>query len=322
MHFVRTFIVMTMLVVSTAASAWNNSGHMMVAAVAWAQLEELTKTRAIELLKRNPNYKEWPKYKGWMKDVPKADRDKATFMIAATWPVFLRDIAKKPEHAGPDDYVDDGSDPDEATNANNDVRYQDKMLHRYWHFVDLPFSRDGTALEQPKKPTALTQIIIFRDTIATHTADDDVKSYDLVWLLHLVGDVHQPLHATARFSQEAPQGDRGGNDIRLCDEDECEKNLHSFWDQAAGIGTRIKEIMEAADDLDEPAAEKLEISDPQKWIEESFEIAKASVYKKPIGAGNGAFTITRAYKKSARAIAEDRIALGARLGKLLNEFLR
>jgi hypothetical protein len=50
-----------MLVVSTAASAWNNSGHMMVAAVAWAQLEELTKTRAIELLKRNPNYKEWPK---------------------------------------------------------------------------------------------------------------------------------------------------------------------------------------------------------------------------------------------------------------------
>jgi hypothetical protein len=33
---------------------------MMVAAVAWAQLE-LTKTRAIELLKRNPNYKEWPK---------------------------------------------------------------------------------------------------------------------------------------------------------------------------------------------------------------------------------------------------------------------
>jgi len=61
MHFVRTFMVMTMLVVSTAASAWNNSGHMMVAAVAWAQLEELTKTRAIELLKRNPNYKEWPK---------------------------------------------------------------------------------------------------------------------------------------------------------------------------------------------------------------------------------------------------------------------
>jgi hypothetical protein len=71
------------------------------------------------------------------------------------------------------------------------------MAHRYWHFVDLPFSRDGTALQQTKKPNALTQIIVFQDTIASATADDDVKSYDMVWLLHLVGDVHQPLHATA-----------------------------------------------------------------------------------------------------------------------------
>ena len=38
-------------------------------------------------------------------------------------------------------------------------------------------------------------------------ADDDVKSYDMVWLLHLVGDVHQPLHATSRFSAASPQGD-------------------------------------------------------------------------------------------------------------------
>jgi hypothetical protein len=106
--------------------------------------------------------------------------------------------AKKPTVAGPDDYVDDSSDPEAAPDAKRNIGYDDKMAHRYWHFVDLPFSRDGTALQQTKKPNALTQIIVFQDTIASATADDDVKSYDMVWLLHLVGDVHQPLHATAR----------------------------------------------------------------------------------------------------------------------------
>src|SRR5262245_48474805 len=49
-------------------------------------------------------------------------------------------------------------------------------------------------------------------------ADDDVRSYDLVWLIHLVGDAHQPLHATARFSKTFPDGDAGGNPVKIdCD---------------------------------------------------------------------------------------------------------
>src|SRR6266516_3189715 len=316
MYLVRTIVTAAMLVVSTAAFGWNNRGHMMVGAIAWDQLEESTQERAIELLKLNPNYKDW------IKDIPKAQQDKAAFMKAATWPDFIRGLAKKPGEAGPHDYIDDGSDPEQSPGANNNIGYEDLLLHRYWHFVDLPFSRDGNALKQPKTPNALTQIIAFRNTIASKTADDDVKSYDLVWLLHLVGDVHQPLHATARFSQDSPDGDRGGNDVALC-EDPCRKNLHSFWDQAAGTGNSITAIIKAADNLDEADETEVQISDPQKWVEESFGIAKASVYKRPIGASNGPFTLTDAYKKSARNIAEERIALaGARLAKLLNDFLR
>jgi S1/P1 Nuclease len=78
-----------------------------------------------------------------------------------------------------------------------------------------------------------------------------------------------------------------------------------------------------ANNLDGPDFDDVVISDPQKWIEESFEIAKASVYKHPIGANNGPFAVTKAYKKAARTIAEERIALaGARLAKLLNDSLR
>jgi len=55
----------------------------------------------------------------------------------------------------------------------------------------------------------------------------------------------------------------------------------------------------------------------------SFELAKKYAYRSPIGDDNGPFQLTQAYKKKARSVAEDQIALaGARLAKMLNEHLR
>src|SRR5262249_13315334 len=104
MRLVQIVVATVVTFVSSAAMAWNNRGHMMIAAVAWEQLEEGTQQRATELLKLNPNYKDW------VKGVSRTDYDKTAFMKASTWPDFIRAIAKKPEAAGPDDYVDDGSD--------------------------------------------------------------------------------------------------------------------------------------------------------------------------------------------------------------------
>jgi len=78
------------------------------------------------------------------------------------------------------------------------------LRHKYWHFVDKPFSKDGTThFPELPIPNAQTQIDAFRAVLASN-ADDALKSYDLVWLLHLVGDVHQPLHASSRVSRAAP----------------------------------------------------------------------------------------------------------------------
>jgi S1/P1 Nuclease len=97
-------------------------------------------------------------------------------------------------------------------------------------------------------------------------ASDDVKSYDLVWLLHLVGDVHQPPKASAQLAA---------------------------------------------------------ISDDKAWAAESFKIAKASVYRWPIGVGGGPFTLSSAYKARALSIAKARVALaGARLARMLNSALQ
>lgn len=51
-------------------------------------------------------------------------------------------------------------------------------------------------------------------------------------LIHYVGDVHQPLHATSRFNKDYPSGDRGGNSFHIPSKFGA-KNLHSFWDSVA-----------------------------------------------------------------------------------------
>lgn len=73
---------------------------------------------------------------------------------------------------------------------------------------------------------------------------DNVRSYDLVWLLHIVGDVHQPLHATPRFTKElrlkyqlagtTDLGDRGGNEETVSAATGETMALHAYWDGMFG----------------------------------------------------------------------------------------
>jgi hypothetical protein len=48
-------------------------------------------------------------------------------------------------------------------------------------------------------------------------------------LIHYIGDVHQPLHATSRFTPSRVTGDRGGNSFKVGSKDGA-YNLHSVWD--------------------------------------------------------------------------------------------
>ena len=66
-----------------------------------------------------------------------------------------------------------------------------------------------------------------------HTSDRD-KALTLCWILHIGGDLPQPLHTTAMFTTALLQGDRGGNAIRLIDSNAM--NLHASWDCLAGEG--------------------------------------------------------------------------------------
>lgn len=306
------------IALNAPAYGWGNVGHMAVAYVAYQKLTPQARRRADALVRLNP------RFNSWQGEIPRgtsaADRRMMLFMIAATWPDQIKGD-KRYRADGPNG----GNLPPNDGTADRNIGYRDRALHKYWHFIDRPFSPDGTPLQNPPVPNAQTQIAAFREVLASDSPDA-LKSYDLVWLLHLVGDVHQPLHAAARFTRENRDGDDGGNEVRVCNPN-CGVRLHSFWDGllgGEGISINPRPAVTAGRSLPEadatPAA-NLNVGD---WLTESFNLARSTVYRNPpIGLGPGPFTITQTYRDAAREVANQRVALaGARLANILNNELR
>jgi hypothetical protein len=152
---------------------------MVVAYIAYRNLTPETRSRIDTLLKRND-------YASWIKGVAKNQKGLVAFVKAATWPDCIKQATCQPG------YKSDGGDIPlgDPTDAQN-IGYADKLMHKYWHFVDTPFEAGATG-QPPKVPNAQTEIELLMQAISS-AESDDIKSYDVVWLEHLVGDVHQPL---------------------------------------------------------------------------------------------------------------------------------
>jgi S1/P1 Nuclease len=291
-------------VFSARLRAWDDFGHMTVAAVAWQHLTPAARVRATALLRLNPDYD------GWVSGVTPDQRDVVAFLRASTWADAIK------HEAG---YLDDGDRPEGAA-ANQNIGYADRHEHRYWHFVDVPFSPDATPLPEVPTPNAATRIADFRWVLADCALPATLRSYDLSWVLHLVGDLHQPLHAVSRFTHDLPEADLGGNRIRLCDPP-CRQELHYFWDRALGRGSPA-EALALARQLPTPPLHKVADTRIEDWLAESGRIARDAVYAAPIGLAAGPYPLTDAYRERAQDIARAQVALaGRRLAVLLNTVL-
>jgi len=294
---------------------------MAVGYVAYKQLTPATKARVHDLLKLNPDYGNWEK------QIPGGtspeDHDMMIFMIATTWADDIK---------GDSRYSDDGPDPNApaGVSSSQNIGYGDLFRHRYWHFVDTPFSPDGTALPTIPVPNAQTQIVAFRAVLSS-SQPDALKSYDLVWLLHLIGDVHQPLHATMRVTRAEAGGDAGGNKVKLVGD--AASNLHTYWDDIPGsdckfCSDKVPCVNRAAvfgKNLGAAPLRSSHSSDTAAWVRESFESARALVYAIPIGDRDGPYTIVPRsdYDLGAYRLTKRRIAMaGARLAQVLNNELR
>ena len=109
----------------------------------------------------------------------------------------------------------------------------------HWHFVDTPYVRQDNSkvniIIDPYNATyAIPECIITLKRKKTAYNDPLLaKSIDLRFLMHIVGDIHQPLHSVAQYSNAYPNGDLGGNLVNI----EYESkgigkiwNLHALWD--------------------------------------------------------------------------------------------
>jgi hypothetical protein len=310
------------------AYAWNDFGHMTVAYLAYQKLTPATRARANALLKLNPYYDRWAAA------VPAGlDKDAVIFMLASLWADEIRS-----DPAFTSDGGAGGNRPEGSPDAKRNTGYDDHLMHKYRHFIDTPFSTDGTstASYQIPSPNAQDTIALFRAVLASGD-DDPKKSYDLTWLLHLVGDIHQPLHACTRLSSALPNGDDGGNKVTLRCTD-CPGNLHKFWDDALGVTTKlsappeqkglpdgasIRAIIAFAKTLPRPKRALANKSSEAVWVQESVSGDRQTVYPGLVANSDGSFALTPEYTAAAQPLAKQRAALaGARLARLLNRELK
>jgi hypothetical protein len=315
MSKLRQLLIVTLCLVlfSSTSQAWFSFGHMAVAYVAYQKLTAAKKARVAVLLKKNPYYAT-----KWKKLIPAgtpADQQNLMiFMIAATWPDEI-----KSDKAYTNDGADNGDEPPAGPTASQNKGYTDHLRHKYWHFVDSPFTQDGTALPTVPKPNGETEITVFRKALAS-TKTDALKSYDLVWLMHLVGDVHQPLHSSTRTGASDLKGDAGGNNVKLSSPN---SELHAFWDGLPGDSSNPADVIPYASALAPADPALASIKTVATWTSESFELAQTVVYTDPIAVGDGPFTITPEYKANAQKIADQRVALaGERLANIINNELK
>jgi S1/P1 nuclease len=239
----RTTLIALWMVMLTVASssavAWNGQGHMMMAAVAYNKLTQQTKERVDALLLLNPDRD------NWLDLIPQGTSQAKTrmmiFMIAATWADRI-----KSDHDYHTDGTHNGNRPPNDPSASQNIGYDDLARHKYWHFEDNAFTDDDTPLPTVPTPNLRTQIAAFRAVLSSNESDE-LKSYDLSWLLHLMGDAHQPLHCATRVSATKPDGDDGGNAVKLTTPGPA--NLHSFWDDVLGIGSAPSTALKAISNL-------------------------------------------------------------------------
>ena len=192
---------------------------------------------------------------------------------------------------------------------------------------DIPLSGDGTPGKYSPPPNALTELDRLIPEMAA-TKDDALAAYDLLWVEHLVGDVHQPLHAVSRYLDSQPTGDAGGNYVYF----EGNRTLHGIWDDAGGLlpytaqdspddADTIRLAHELTAEYPEPPGLSLT---PKDWINESFALDKSDVYTfGPVaGTKEAPLKVQPGYLENVKKVSRRRMAMaGYRLAAVLNREL-
>jgi S1/P1 Nuclease len=302
----------TILVVALAASlhAWGPEGHQAIASAAQGRLSESARAAVTTLLGPGVGLDD---VATWADDVRSAGRGQG--------PLVNDPEAKQLNHDFPD-------------NAN-------------WHFVNFPLAAatydDESEFSGPPDVVHVINacINVLEDRPSSLAL---TKSQALRFLIHFVGDIHQPLHvgtgyyrckiaphATLIVDEIKAHGmcdDRGGNDLVF-----GSRKLHSFWD-----GELVSAVVPSSD----PAVLSAHLSElaagvaptpgdhhqwAEVWASESIHAAAGAYDHIKFGqetlanshVNTIAITLPPGYKTTQTPVAEQRLTqAAARLADLLN----
>ena len=281
----------------TPAFGWGDDGHRIIALVAEQQLTPAVRAKVAALLAGDAS---------GLTDSSLADQ--------ATW-------------------ADKWRDADRNTTRQ---RYEQT---REWHYVNIPIAGmaadadiaaachgrpalpAGTpASAGPPHACLIDKIDQFIAELRNPKTPPDERRLALQFLLHFIGDLHQPLHA-------ADDRDRGGNDKKIGLPGFNADNLHQLWDTTVvrRLGPRPERV---ARELGRGigAAQRREWSrgTPTDWARESFAVARARTYARlPAPGDDGRHPLTPTYLADATLAAKQQLRrAGVRLAWVLNTALR
>ena len=313
------------------ALAWNETGHRLVALVAWEALDEPARAAIIRLLKQHERF--GADFKDMMPmsldDADPATKNRWIFLQAAVWPdmaaTLKAPLRLKHHHAAWHSFSQpmflNGEDEPDLWKAGLPVNLSAK-----W-FPSMPLD-EMNALQAVHR--AFAQL---RDPAAPAAE----KALMLTWLIHLVGDLHQPMHTVTLFSRgRFPEGDRNGGSVPMT----VRENLHTYWDgvlgadsTAAALETRVADWL-TDDELRGNADIATRILDPSAWIGENEALASSVAYNERLVRALleaesdparvlAPFEVDRDYGNAARRVAEGRVfEAGFRLAAMLKELVR
>lgn len=310
----RTIIRAALLAFAIAAIpavslAWDDVGHKTTAYIAWQRMSPIARENVIKILRAAPEDSHLSAYYLGFGPEPEQTKKLEYFMLVATWADIVRDRA---------------------------FENRQKKYHKSnWHYDDTFWKQVNGKAELltgfPEGGVAVTKLEDFDKLIRDASANDKDKAIAIAWIMHLTGDIHQPLHTSARVTDVEPKGDQGGNLFLLTPEGtprENQQNLHWFWDSIVGRNVPLKGDTCERDYIVSIAQHVMKknpyssfsssmlIGDYRGWQQESFKLNATAVFTPDLVRFK---TPSEKYKRNAFKVAERQLALaGYRLGETLN----
>lgn len=210
------------------------------------------------------------------------------------------------------------SDAEIASWADNERR--EKRSTSPWHFVDIPTTADkfDEARDGDHGNNVIDAINKFEKVLTDKKASKDDRAEALKYIVHLVGDAHQPLHCADR------NGDKGGNGrLVFFPGRKAAQNLHTCWDSLILIRHKSPmRDMDYSDKLNKSITPdqlaKWQAGTPEDWANESHKLAIDMAYK-DIPADGPPPALDQKYLDAAGVCIDEQLEKGGvRLAMILN----